>query len=368
MTTAARLGRVGTASDHDRALTHAGPPSIMLPLLSHLWRRFFHTDTYALAHALAGNHWTRFTTGAVHPGSRTIAGIGVSQPDQEQARAVMSTAQWRYLLDPTDNSVTVQRRSGIRRWQLHSRHRLGLPCAPPCGDAAIGHRWIPASVLIDGWIGPYPADTCIGWHGDEPPPVRFTIGVGHQICADTAAGRHDRRADRQLVRATIEGDRFDVVAAEPADSNQIQPVAIDADGHHLIGSHQWPWQYQPPPPAPAIRNTGGWAAATVRHADRTYDGYIRPGERRNGWLCPAFTFAVAAQVAADSYRRWCAQPDTDNGEFYRVRDDGIELVYRPATSAETIRLEEPDDGLYSLGCESWPWESVTDPGRDEDYI
>jgi hypothetical protein len=85
-------------------------------------------------------------------------------------------------------------------------------------------------------------------------------------------------------------------------------------------------------------------------------------------LCPGFTFAVAAQVAADSYLRWCAQPDAADGEFYRLRPDGIELVHRPGTAQAATVVEDPDDSLYTLGSEAWPWESVTNPGQDEDHI
>jgi len=289
----------------------------------------------------------------------------VRQPDPDHARAVTSAAKWRYLLDPTDYSVTVQHRSGIRTWQVHARHRLGLPCAPPCGDAATGHQWIPAFVSIDGWIGPYPADICVGQHGSEPQPARFTTAVARHICADTFARRREGRTDRPVLRPTLDGGQFEIVAAQSGRSH-IQPVTVDRDGQHLIGAQQWRWRYQPTPAHPP-RNTGGWAAAGVRYEDRIYEAHP-PRRATQRLVVPRVHLRCRGPGRRRLSPRWCAQPGTDGGEFYRVTADGIELVHRPATSAETIGVEEPDDGLYALGCESWPWESATGPGRDEDYI
>jgi hypothetical protein len=353
--TPARIGRLGAPPEDDTAITYAGGPAIVVPLLAHLWRRSFDTDTAAMADALtAHHHYSRLTTEPLALASQA-------------GWIELARADWRYLLDPADASVTVHRRAGPRYWHHHARHRLGLPCAPPCGDAATGHRWLPAQVVIEDWIGPYPAQICPGQHPDNLMPARFTTATADQICADTAIHHRTTLTRRPLLRRAATSDHFEVVDGTTG-RRHAQAVDIDADGRHLVGAHQWHWQYRPLLSAPITPTTGGWAATKVRCRDRVYDGYIRQGETRNGWLCAGFTFAVAAQVAADSYLRWSAEPDAADGEFYRLGPDGIELIHRPGTALAATVVEDPDDGPYTLGSEAWPWESVTNPGQDEDHI
>ncbi len=362
-------GDDGLAARASRVLDHGGPPAVMLPLLIHIWRHTFATDTAAMAATLAGHDWAWLNADPrelPQPGLRQVPGVGYAHSDAATPEPASIPAAgrrqppgWVYVIDAAGDAVTVYTvpADGLRR--RHSRHRLGLPAAPPCGDAATGHTWTDATVVVEDWIGPYPAQVCTGTHPHPYAIARFTTAVAERIAADTQAARgpgpHD---DDPWLRRGEHG--FDVVRFAGTEYEQVHPVARDRDGRHLVGAHLWDWRVADPTgPRPAPGPTAqGWVAVRVRHGERVYHGHIRPGERWNGWLVPGFTFDVAARVAADSYADWCAHPDPTGGEFYRLTPDGVEFVYRPATPDERVVVEETEDGLYLLGGASWTWESA----------
>lgn len=76
------------------------------------------------------------------------------------------------------------------------------------------------------------------------------------------------------------------------------------------------------------------------------------GSYWNGWSCPRFTKEMALEILKLTHT-----------QYYFINDV---LIYTLEGEEESERLEQNEDGTYSLGAWSWTWSEISEEELKEE--